>query len=104
MSMQDFRSFAIRKLSQPRRTASIDSRLPMEMFDNKSVLLKSRPDFANLVQYRHDAAEFFLHAANHLVHQNLRAANTQRVNDVTDRWTIINRNDSKLSRGCLNHG
>jgi hypothetical protein len=104
VSVQDHRAFAISKLSQTRCTSSINPGLPMEMFNNESVFLKSRPDFTDLVQYRHNAAEFFLHAANHLIHQNLRAANSQRVDDVTDRGAIINRNDSKLSRGCLNHG
>ena len=103
VSVQDHRAFAISKLSQTRCTSSINAGLPMEMFNKKSVFLKSRPDFTDLVQYRHDAAEFFLHAANHLIHQNLRASNSQRVDDMTDRGAIINRNDSKLSWECLNH-
>jgi hypothetical protein len=102
--VQDHCAFTISKLSQTRCTSSINPGLPMEMFNNKSVFLKSRPDFTDLVQYRHDAAEFFLHAANHLIHKNLRTANSQRVDDMADRGTIVNRDDSKLSRGGLNHG
>ena len=104
VSVQDHGAFAIRKLSQTRCTSSINPGLAMEMFNNKSVFLKSRPDLTDLVQHRHNAAEFFLHAANHLIQQNLRATNSQRVDDVTDRGAIINRNDSKMSWECLNHG
>jgi hypothetical protein len=104
MSMQDLCSLTIRKLSQTRGTSSINTRLPMQMFDDESVFLKTRADFADFVQHSYDATKIFLHTANHLIHQNLRTANSHRVDDVADRRAIVNRDDSKLSRGCLNHG
>ena len=104
MSMQDLSSFTIRELPQPSRTATVDPGLAMQMLDDESVFLKTLADFADLIQHSHNAAKIFLHTANHLIHQNLRAANSQRVDDVADRRTIVNRDDSKLSRGGLNHG
>ena len=104
MSMQDLCSLTIRKLSQTRGASSINSRLPMQMLNDKSVFLKTRANFTDLIQHSDDATEILLHTANHLIDQNLRTANAQRVDDVADRRTIINRNDSKLSWGGLNHG
>jgi hypothetical protein len=104
MSMKDLCSLTIRKLSQTRGTSSINSRLPMQMLNDESVFLKTLANFADLVQHSDDAAKILLHTANHLIHQNLRTANSQRVDDVANRRTIVNRNDSKLSWGGLNHG
>ena len=104
MSMQDFSSLTIRKLSQTCCTSAINSWLPMQMLDNESVFLKTRPDFADLVQHSDDATKILLHTADHLIHQNLRTTNAQCVDDVADRRTIVNRDDSKLSWGGLNHG
>jgi hypothetical protein len=104
MSMQDFSSLTIRKLSQTRGASAINSWLPMQMLDDKSVFLKTRANFTDLVQHSYDATKILLHTANHLIHQNLRTANTHRVDDMADRRTIVNRDDSKLSWGGLNHG
>jgi hypothetical protein len=104
MSMQDFSSLTIRKLSQARGTTAVDAGLPMQMLDDKSVFQKTHTDFTDFIEHSHNAAKVFLHAANHLIHQNLRTANSQRVDDVADRRTIVNRDDSKLSWGGLNHG
>ena len=101
---QEAIDFAIRELPQSSCTTAVDAGLAMQMLHHESVVLKSRADLADLIQHRHNAAKIFLHTANHLIHQNLRAANSQRVDDVADRRTIVNWDDSKLSWGGLNHG
>jgi len=76
MSVQDLSAFAIGKFPESPRTATIDSRAAMQMFNGKSILPEPLTDLADRVQHRNNAVKFVAHATHHLVHQDLGPANS----------------------------
>ena len=91
MSVQNLSAFSIGKLSQSFCTATIDARLTMQMFDRESILLQTLADFADLIQHSHDTTKFIAHQTQHLINQHFRPANSQRMDHVADRRTIVDR-------------
>ncbi len=96
MSMQNLRAFPISKFTQSLRATAINARLTMQMCDGKAILLQAFTDLTDFIQNRHDAAEFVAQSTHHLIHQHFRPANSQRMDHVADRGTIVDGCDANV--------
>ena len=89
MSMQNLHAFSISKFTQPLRATAINAGLTMQVCDGKAISLQAFADLTDFVQYRYDAAEFLAQSTHHLIDQHFRPANSQRMDHVADRGTIV---------------
>lgn len=104
MSVKQHRPLSIREVSQAFCTAAVDSRLPLQVFDQKSIVPQTPADFTDVIQHRNDAPKFFGHASHHLVNEHFRTADSQGVDDVADRGPCIRHAPShSCSFSNLNH-
>ena len=96
MSVKNPCTFAIGEFPDPPCTATIDPGLPMQMLHDESVSNQAFADFAELIQHCDDAAKFVAQQPDHLIDQDFRPANSQRMNDVADRGTVVDRCDAEV--------
>jgi hypothetical protein len=86
--MQNHRAFVVSKFPQSPCAVTVNAGLTMQVFHQKPIALQAFADFADIVQYGDDTPKLIAHPANHLIDQHFRATNSQRVDDMADRWAI----------------
>ena len=104
MCVQNFRSFTASKRIQSLGATAIDSRLSMQVFNNKAISAKFLAEFSNFVQNSNNASVLFTESTHHHIDQHFGSTNPQSMNDMTDGGT--RRLCALLGDwicGCLNH-
>ena len=89
MCMQDVDALTVSECPQPFGALPIDPRLSPQMFDVNACGLKLLSKSSDVIKYSHDAAKVGRHSLNHLLHQHLGTAYSQRMNDMADGGTLF---------------